>query len=224
MLQLVPFGKGEQITFGVSYGFLHMGTLKLQCEGVDTLRGYNAYVFHMTARTKGAANAFFRINDNIYSFVDTGRFQSLRYEKKIEEGKFRSHLTIDYFPDSGFAVYSVGKKRESIPPCALDPLSVYYYVRTVPLVPGKTINIPYHVDRRSRTLTIHVDRHLKKCKTPDGKKLCFVLKPDFKGANIINSGGSMEMWLTDDSLKIPVLIKTKLFFGSLKGKIEQYRR
>ena len=211
-----PFKVGEKLIFDVSYGPFKAGEMILEVMKIDTLRGKEVYKFHLSARTTGTFSYFFKVADDLYSYVTTDSFFTLRYEKYLKEGKFTTEAWIDYYPQGDSARYPNGKSYP-IPHGALDPLSVYYYIRTKHLKPGDTLRVPFHVDRRSRMMKIIV---------LDYRKFrgmnCIVLKPDFKEANIIKSGGEMEVWLQIDEKKIPLQLRSKLFFGTLKAVLRDY--
>ena len=221
-LSLLPssFSPGEKLLFDVSYGFLRLGTLKMEVLRMDTLRGKNVYVFRMTARSEGAG-ALFTVSDTIYSYVAADSMYTLRYEKKIKEGHFNDSLIIEYYPDSGFATYSRGRsKKEKLLKGAIDPLGLYYLIRRLDIKSKDTITIPYHVDRRNKKVHIFVEG-IKSCKCMGKKTKCYVLKPDLKGG-IIKGGGKAVIFITADSLRLPVLMKSKLYFGSLKVNLKKY--
>ncbi len=215
-----PFSPGEKLIFDVSYGFIHLGTIKMEVLRTDSIRGKNVYVFRMTSKTEGTG-ALFIVADTIYSFVDIDSMYTLRYEKKLKEGHFSDSLVIDCYPDSGFATYSRGKrKREKILKGAIDPLGLYYLIRRLRIKSKDTITVPYHVDRRNKHVHIFVEG-IRTCKHRGKKTKCYVLKPDL-GGGIIKGGGKAEIYLTADSLRLPVFMKSKLYFGSLKVKLKKY--
>ncbi len=221
LISLNPFSKGETLNFDVYYGFFKLGTMRMRVIRKDTLRNHNVFVVMMDARSEGAA-ALFTVADTIYSYIDADSFYTLRYIKKLKEGKFHDSLMIDYYQDSGFAIYSKGRKRENLLHGAVDPLGLYYYIRTVNLKSKDTLYVPYHVDRRNKKAKIVIEG-IRSCKDRGRKTKCFVLKPDLSGG-IIKGGGKAEIYLTADSLRLPVYMKSHLYFGSLKVKLRSYSK
>ncbi len=219
-------GGGETIVMDVHFGFLYAGELVLRSHGLDTLRGREAYKLSLFAKTAGSFGWVYSVADWIYSWMDTARRASLRYEKDLREGGKTYQRVIDYFSEDSFAVYtSPGKAPDTVrgvPPGALDPLAVFYYVRLVDsLDVGDTLFLPYHVDHRSSILPVRVVRRdtlvLQGVPMPT-----LVLKPEFEGKNILNTSGDMFVWITDDAWRIPVQITAKFFFGTLKGRLKRY--
>jgi hypothetical protein len=62
-------------------------------------------------------------------------------------------------------------------------------------------------------------RVLKKevLETPAGKFNTVLIKPIVKSEGIFFGKGDILIWLTDDSRRIPVKLKTKIPFGSVKA-------
>ncbi|MBI4667829.1 MAG: DUF3108 domain-containing protein [Elusimicrobia bacterium] len=57
---------------------------------------------------------------------------------------------------------------------------------------------------------------------PAGEFHCLVVEPSLRGEGIfIQKGKSMQIWLTDDSRKIPVLVKAEVFIGSVRAELEE---
>ncbi len=217
---LIPFKIGEVAEYEVYYGPFKAGIMRLEVVEITEIRGRPAYHFLLKAETKGAFSAFFKVADEIHSFVDTSTFATLRYEKHIREGKYRADRIVDYYPDSGFAVYPGGDTIK-IPENALDPLAVFYYVRLNKLRENDLISVPYHVDKRSMTLKIRTGT-VRTVKTPWGKLDALPVIPDFKGVSVFKSKRGMELLISPALRRIPLEIKTKLFIGSLTARILDY--
>jgi len=217
---LLPFRIGEKALYHVKYGPFKAGTMKLSVVDTVRIRGRLAYHFLLKAETGDPFSAFFKVADEIHSYVDVETFATLRYEKHLREGKYRADRIVDYMPDSGKAVYPDGDTVE-ISHGALDPLAVFYFVRLRRIESGETLRVPYHVDRRSMTLVITAERY-KNFKTPMGEFRSLKVVPDFKGVNVFKSRRGMELWICPELSGIPLQIKTKLFIGSLRAEIFDY--
>lgn len=218
-LLAVPFYAGETFVFKVKWGFITAGTLTLEVVSRETLRGEEAWHFRLRAR---GGVPFYRVDDLIESWARVGDLASLRYRKRLREGSYRAERQIDYYQDQGFAVYSEG---DTVPiwPGSVDPLSIVYYARTLPLEEGASFKVPYHVDRRSDTVTIRVLGR-ERVKVPYGEFDCFVVEPVIpSGRNIFGAKGGLKLWLTADEERLPVKIVSKVFFGSMSGVLVEKR-
>ena len=210
---LIGFQVGERLRFSVKYGPIPAGEMILQILESDTIKNKPVIHLQMLARTRGPFNFFFSVADSINSWVQQNPFATHRYEKVLKEGRYRNRLTIVYDPEKRIAIYPDDTIR-GIPENALDPLSLYYYVRTIDLRVGDTILVPFHVDKRSRNLKIFVKKK-EPVKTRAGAFRCFVLEPEMGEASLMKSDGKITIWISDDANRYPVKIKTNLSFGSL---------
>ncbi len=217
---LLPFRIGERALYHVKYGPFKAGTLELSVVDTVRIRGRLAYHFLLRAETREPFSTFFKVADEIHSYVDVESFATLRYEKHLREGKYWADRVVDYVPDSGKALYPEGDTVE-IPRGALDPLAVFYFVRLKRIESGETLRVPYHVDRRSMTLVITAEKY-RSFKTFLGKFRALKVVPDFKGVNVFKSRRGMELWICPDLGGVPLRISTKLFIGSLRAEIFDY--
>jgi hypothetical protein len=219
---------GETIRMEVFYGVLYAGDLVLRSHGRDTLRGREVVHLSLLAETRSGFRVVYQVADWIHSWMQLDPPATLRYEKDLNEGKYRHRSGVEYLlppdsADSGRAVYP-GTPPDTlrIPPFALDPLAVFYAVRLADtLRVGDTLWLPYHVDRRSSRLPVYVERR-DTVRTRLGPFPCLVLRPDFQGRNILNTRSDLWLWISDDEWRIPVQITTHVFFGTLKARIKDY--
>ncbi len=212
MTSIIP--PKESLVFDVRYGILKAGKLYLSIKA-DTFR--DVPVYHITLKLKSTKHFghFFKVDDEIHAYVTRDFHASLRYEKHIREGKYRKDLIIDYYPDSGLAVYSDGRKFE-IPGNVLDPLSVVYLVRDKGIANIHMQSVNIHVDGKTSKVTITVEDS-KRIKTPLGKFDAILVKPNFGDAGFFK--GEMKLWLNTDHTLLPVCIETKLPIGSIKARV-----
>ena len=52
---------------------------------------------------------------------------------------------------------------------------------------------------------------------------CIVVEPLVQEGGLFKSEGSIVVWLTDDALKIPVKVKTKVVIGSIDAELTSYK-
>ena len=51
---------------------------------------------------------------------------------------------------------------------------------------------------------------------------CIVVEPLVQEGGLFKSEGSIIVWLTDDALRIPVKVKTKVVIGSIDAELTGY--
>jgi hypothetical protein len=147
---------------------------------------------------------------------------SLRYDKHIREGKFKTDMSMTFDQDKHLALYYGGRDTFQVPDYVQDVLSAFYFIRTQDLQVGKSILIDNHTDKKTYPLEVKVLRK-EKVKVPAGVFDCVVVEPMLKTPGIFEQKGSLTVWLTDDEVKMPVLMKSKVFIGSISTELTSYK-
>ena len=58
---------------------------------------------------------------------------------------------------------------------------------------------------------------------PAGRFDCLIVEPLVQEGGLFKSEGNIIIWLTDDELKIPVKVKTKVVVGSIDAELTGYK-
>jgi hypothetical protein len=220
---LAPFGPGERLVFSVKYGPITAGTGILAVE--DTLTHRNRLCYHLVseALSSEAFSVFFKVVDRVESYLDASKLHSLRFEKHLSEGDFSAEQVVDFDQEAHVATYDADTaKVYDIPPDALDALAALYYVRTLPLTVGYSVFVESHADRKNYPLEVRVLRR-ETVTVPAGTFDCLVTEPILRATGIFKHKGTLTVYLTNDSAKMPVLMKTKVAIGSISAALEEWR-
>jgi hypothetical protein len=105
-------------------------------------------------------------------------------------------------------------------PNALDELSVLYYVRTLPLIEGRTVFATVFASRKNWELEVKVLRR-EALDTILGRRETLVVEPLLKFEGIFQQKGRVIVWLTSDAERIPVLMKSEIKIGSFVSTLTQ---
>lgn len=211
-----PFGVGERLTFDVKYGFLSAGTAVLGIPEIVQERGRPCYRIVSLAESNAFVSAFFPVRDVVESLMDTRELVSMRFEKRLREGEFRSHDLVILDHDRHVAIYPRDTDDRLVPLSlyAQDILSSLYYVRMAELTVGKPVYIENHADKKNYPLEIRVLRK-ERVDVPAGKFDCIVVEPQMRTSGLFRHKGSLTVWLTDDDRHVPVLMKSRVVIGSI---------
>ena len=218
---LPPFGVGERLVFEIGYGFVKAGTAIMGIPDVVRERGHLCYHIVSVAETNSFFSAFFEVRDVIESFLDTRELVTRRFEKHIREGDYRSEDLVIFDHDRHIAIYP--KRKGELIPLPLesqDVLSSLYYVRMMELEVGKSVFIENHADRKNYPLEIKVLRR-ETVDVPAGRFDCLVVEPILRASGIFKSEGKLTVWLTNDEIKIPVLMRSKVIIGSISAELSE---
>ncbi len=215
---VVPFDTGEKLTYDVRFGGIKVGTGRMEVVGTQDVRGREAW--HTRFTVKGGI-PFYKVNDRIESWIDTRTFESLRFLQDLDEGRREVERLYEIYPEKG--TYSEKGEVEHAPSVAdpLDDAAFMYFVRTIPLEVGSTYDFNRYFRPDRNPVQIRVLRK-ETIKVPAGSYQTIVIQPVIKSKGIFSEKGHAEMWLTDDSRRLLVQMKTDLSIGSLNLYLRGY--
>ena len=214
----VPFDTGEKLTFDVRFGAIKVGTGRMEVIGMQDVRGREAW--HTRFTVKGGI-PFYKVNDRMESWIDTRTFESLQFLQDLQEGRRDKERFYEIYPDLG--TYSEQGEVDHAPSVAdpLDDAAFLYFVRTIPLEVGQTYEFNRYFRPDRNPVQIRVLRK-ETIKVPAGSYQTIVIQPIIKSKGIFSEKGHAEMWLTDDSRRLLVQMKSDLSIGSLNLYLRGY--
>jgi hypothetical protein len=218
--KVVPFDTGERLTFDVRFGGIKVGTGRMEVVGTQDVRGREAW--HTRFTVKGGI-PFYRVNDRMESWIDTRTFQSLRFIQDLEEGTRDKERSFEIYPEHATYSESGETERAQVPSVdnPLDDAAFMYFVRTIPLEVGKTYDFNRYFRPDRNPVQIRVLRK-ESVTVPAGTYQTIVIQPVIKSKGIFSEKGNAQMWLTDDSRRLLVQMKTDLSIGSLNLYLRGY--
>ena len=215
----VPFAPGERLEYEVKFGIFRVGRATMEVAGLDTVRGEPVY--HVQFIIRGRAAFFYSMTDTLESWFGVTDLRSRRFVQNNNENGTRYYHRYEIHPDSG---YFVQDGRDSQPTTAqpLDDASFFYFARTLPLEVGHTYSFDryFKPDRNPVTLTVLSEDSIS---TPAGRFAAIAVRPVFKSRGLFAEGGRAVVYLSADSTRIPLVIKTNLSIGSLTMSLRSRR-
>jgi hypothetical protein len=101
----------------------------------------------------------------------------------------------------------------------LDPISVLYHFRTLPLEPGKGYDFTLIADGKVYTVHARVVRR-ETVTTPAGTFPCLLVEPEMVRGGV-RKEERLFIWYSDDELRLPVRIRTEVKFGSVTATLKR---
>jgi len=223
----LPFGVGERLEFDISFEFVLGGHAIMAVESVQQFDGYDCFVIASSARSTRTVDYFYKVRDRIESWRDVDSGFSRKFVKNLHEGKHKYTKRVEYFPETGIA-YLFEKKSPKIPDTLevighiQDVLGAFYELRTRPLFADSTVWIDVHDIRERYQLGVKIYGK-EKIKVPAGEFNCYKIEPMLESSGLFRRKGNMEIWITDDEYRMPVLMKSWLYFGRVFAKLNRYK-
>jgi len=217
------FCPGEKLTFEVRWSFIVAGEATLEILPHEKMDDLPVYHFLFTARTSNFVDVFYKVRDSINSFSNMELTRSLLY-KKYHKGK-ETEVIFDWKKKEA-RVVSDGNETDpvQIKDKTLDPLSVFYAFRVSQ--PDENNEIIVNVTDGKR-LVRGIAKIIKKEKIKvSGKSYNTILfEPIMEGVGGVfekSKDAKLKIWVTDDNLRIPVRIKSKVVVGSFIADLVTY--
>jgi len=160
-------------------------------------------------KTKGIFSKIYPVND-YYRSVSRGDFTSILYERNISEGRYKAYVKIEYYDDS--IIYSDGRKY-IVKTRYYDLFSAIFMMRNIVFNVNDSISFPVHTGGSPSFIKIKIYDG-GKIETGKGEIETFLLVPSIKDERIFGKDGELKIYVSKEE-KIPVLIKSKLFFGEI---------
>ncbi len=213
------FLPGETLTYEISWSnIVTAGTAVMEVIGDKLPNGRKVLRFIASSHSVGVVDAIYPVNDRVESLFDPQIMQSLSFNLNESHGKRkrRRSLTFDH---TGRTVISRlnndPPQTLTIPDPVQDALSSLFYLRTrKDFTIGTTHVIEVHDSGKNWSVEVHTLAR-EKVKTPAGVFDTIKVKTFPKYEGVFMNKGEIFIWLTDDSRKIPVLMKSTIAIGSI---------
>jgi hypothetical protein len=149
---------------------------------------------------------------------------SVFYKKKQREGSHKREVIVKFDWDENKAHYSnFGKENKTISllPGSFDPLSAFYYTRTIDIKPNTQIQRPVTDGKKNVIGRANILKR-ERLKLEIGTFDTILIEPEIKeigGVFKESKDAKIQIWLTADNRRIPVRIKSKVVVGSFIGEL-----
>jgi hypothetical protein len=212
------FQPGETLTYDVSWSnIISAGTLTMEVKGKTLPDGKSVLEFIVTGHSTGLVGSLYPVTETALSVFDPLVMQSLSYSLKEKYGKKERQRVVVFDRAQKTVISTLNNDPPvtlEVPERVQDGLSSLYYIRTrEDLEAGKTIVIDVLDSEKNWSVEFQVLGR-EKLKTLIGEFPTIKVRtyPKYKG--VFMNKGEVFIWLTDDSRKVPVLLKSHLKVGS----------
>lgn len=216
------FKVGERLTFDVKYGFVTAGVAEYHIPKIVKISGRDAYNVTFKVSSVPTFDAFYKVRDRYETFIDVDALFPWRFEQHIREGGYSRDFSAFFDQRKGKAKTSEG--TYDIPQGVQDIISAFYLARTFDyskMKVGDKFNLQNFY--KDKTYPLDVVFKGRETVTVDaGTFDCIIVEPLVQEGGLFKSEGTIIVWLTNDELKIPVKVKTKIIIGSIDAELSKY--
>jgi Protein of unknown function (DUF3108) len=218
------FNIPEKFVYDLKWTGIKAGTasLELTSEG-DKIK------ITSTAQSAPWVSIFYTVDDRVESTLAKNpspifMWKPEKYRIKVREGKHRRDKEVIFDHEKNKAFYrdylNNEKKDFNMPVSVFDPISSFYYLRTLKLDVGKSAYVTIFDSKKVWDVEVQVLRR-ERVSLPIGTFNTIVVKPLMKSEGIFYRKGEIFIWLTDDSKHIPVKVETKVLVGYISATMVQ---
>lgn len=222
-----PFAAGEKLSYDLYWTFVHAGTATLETLPGSEAEGRPALHIRALAKSTPFIDKFYRVRDEIQSWVDPGVTRALLYQKDQSEGDYVRHYLIRFNPQGNMAFrYSKGALKNAVrtEPGTFDPLSMLFLFRTKPLALGYEFAAPVTDGDKAVVGKARVVKR-ETITTKAGEFDTFLVEPEVKeigGVFRKSPDAKLQVWITTDERRIPVRVKSKVIVGAFYMDLTGY--
>jgi hypothetical protein len=212
----------EKLVYNLTWMGLTAGTASLEIMNEE-----NTTKIISQAHSAKFISLFYKVEDRVESTLTQGSTlspigQPIRYRVKIREGKHRRDKEVIFDHGKGKVLYFDYRNDEEeefkVPSPVFDPVSGFYYFRTLDLVVGEPVYITVFDNKKIWDVEVLVLRK-ETVTLPAGTFDTIVVKPLLKSEGIFSKKGEIHIWLTDDEKHIPVLVTLKVKIGHVTATL-----
>lgn len=227
------FEAGEEIVYKIYYNWnfvwLSAGevTFKVQDEGDE---------FHISAkgRTYSSYEWFFKVRDNYDTYISKENLLPRVSIRDVHEGNYQRYDKVTFDQNTNQAVSLRGKTKEDAQPetfnvdgCMHDILSIIYYMRNLNfdgMSKGQEVPVKVFLDRETYPLSVKYKGTENNTKIKGmGRYKTHKFSPELIAGEVFNEGDEMNVYVSKDANKIPLMIESPVSVGSIKVVLKSYK-
>lgn len=223
---------GEKLTYVASYYMSSLWTdLAEFSMEVNTVTSKNKELYHLKcmASTYTSWDSYFKIRDSYQSWVDVNSFKPLMHKRDILEGSYSKSVKY-VFKWSSLLVNHTSRRKSDpertgdikITAETTDIVSLIYKVRYMDfksMKPGEVFPVTILFDHKLHKVNIKY-HGIESIKNDfQGRSNCYRLSIMMDENNEVIKKETNGIWITEDSNRIPVLIKAEIPVGSVQIRL-----
>ena len=216
--KVLPFRQGEKMVYRAMWGVIPAGEAVIEVLPAVTIDGVKAHHFAMTTTTNSQVDVFYKVRERQDSYADIQMTRTLQYRKKSAGNHPRDVVVLFDWKNrtATYASFGNAEKPVEILPGSVDPLALFFVIRTHKLRAGDVIEIP--ITDGKKCIAVKAAVAGRETLTIDGKDYdTFLVIPDMdRLQGVVGQKGepSMKIWFSADEEQVPVRIQSRVAVGS----------
>lgn len=228
------YQSGEELTYKLYYnwGFVWLSAGEMTFKVIDE---DDQWHFKVIGTTYDSYDWFFRVRDYYDTWVQKDTGLPIMGIRQIEEGKYRLYDYLNYdqsrqkvHNDRGKAINDIREHHDfKIESCMHDIVSILYHARNVDyskMKVGDAFPIKIFMDKEMWPLKVRYNgRESNKDIKDLGKYKTQRFSPEVIPGRVFPEGATINVWVTDDFNRLPLVIESPLSVGSVKAVLHKHK-
>lgn len=229
-------GHGEYLQYTVSYHWgilwIDAGTVDFKAEGPTDSKSF--WHFKSTGASLRRFDWLFRVRDTFEVSTMSNPFKPSQFRRNTFEGSKHTYnlYQFDYSKRQVFLITQENQKQQHFDTVDLktpitDVLTATYITRSLDfssLSSADTLVLPLLMDRKITKMPI-VFLGNEERSTPSGKRFsCLKFSARPAEGTVFLANEPINVWVTDDDNRVPVLIEAKILVGSIQVHLTGYEK
>lgn len=228
-MESLAFERGEKLEYWVYYdapliGKVYAGKATLELsKDKDLFNGRTTFRAIGSGRSTGSFDFFFKVRDKFESWFDQETLKPYRFVRRTSEGGYKVEDDVDFDYENMTA--RSRQKEISIGLNTQDMVSAFYFARNLDLDSiqvDDNFPIDFYLDDSVYTSAI-IYKGIEIVETSMGKFRCHKFLPMVVTGEVFDNPYPMSIWMTDDRNRIPILVKSEIIVGSIKGELFDFK-
>lgn len=218
----------EKLTYRVEWHGITAGLATVRIDRPRT----DEWQTTLNLESAGMVSRLYHVADT-YKSVTNGKFCGDSSEMDGQEGKRHNYTKLTFEPSQhkvDYYEHDLVKNQEvrkelDTPPCTFEITGALHALRAMDLEPGKTITVP--LTDGKKFANARIDAQAKENITAAGKTYTTIRYEAFVFDNVIyKRKGRMQVWITDDADRIPVMFRLQMGFpvGTVNVEFEKQEK
>ena len=223
----VPFEAGETLVYTVSWLKIEGGEMTLATSRETSPDGVPVHRIRLSAVSNDYVSRFYPVDTRYESWIDARDFSPVRFEKHAREGRYASDEVEEFDLSRRIATWRDAKELRGVGPIPerfQDVISSFYFMRSVPLVPGGETRVDLYSRGKVYRLVVAVLAR-EKVETELGVFDAVKVQPRMhdpaSASSVDRNKGKLFLWFSDDARRLPVMARTILPIGSVTARLSR---
>ncbi len=222
-LQNAAFAVGEKLDYDIMYGPVVAGSATISTSSYESIDDRKCYKVEFTMHSAKFFDIFFKVRDYYSSLIDVDGLFPWKFEQHIREGGYKKDFET-WFDQLHHTAKTTAGGPYNIPPYTQDAVSAFCFARTLnydTMKVGQEIKLTNFYQDRVYPLNVkYLGR--EDVETKAGNFHCQKIEPVIVEGGLFKNTGKIVVWITDDSVKVPVKVQTQVMIGSVAAELVSY--